>query len=101
MTPQEAMIELRNGATHGQLDPDLVESFVAVLMREDPVATMQQAQEADFETELEFERRVQEMARPPASDPTSHPARPARPHSRGRKWRADVLSLRQRVLNKE
>ena len=101
MTPEEAMIELRGGATHGQLDPDLVESFVAVLMREDPMKSMEKAQEADFETELEFERRVQEMARPRMGDPASRPARPARSQPRGRKWRADVLSLRQRVLDKE
>jgi HD-GYP domain-containing protein (c-di-GMP phosphodiesterase class II) len=60
MTPEEAMAELSHAAGHGQLDAELVESFVALLKREG--ATF--AREADFETELEFERRVQEMAQP-------------------------------------
>jgi HD-GYP domain-containing protein (c-di-GMP phosphodiesterase class II) len=64
MTPREAMNELQNGATHGQFDPELVESFVTMLMRDDPVASIQHAQDADFETKLEFERRVREMAAP-------------------------------------
>ena len=44
----------------GQLDTELVESFVAMLEREGP----RSPQDADFETELEFERRVREMAEP-------------------------------------
>jgi HD-GYP domain-containing protein (c-di-GMP phosphodiesterase class II) len=60
MTPEEAMIELRNGAAHGQFDSELVESFIVLLQREGTAL----AEEADFETELEFERRVREMAEP-------------------------------------
>jgi HD domain len=63
MTSKEAMAELRHAAGHGQLDPELVESFIALLEREGA----RFAQDADFETELEFERRVRDMAelRPP------------------------------------
>jgi HD domain-containing protein len=60
MAPQEAMGELRHAATAGQLDSELVERFVELLEREGPTF----AQDADFEIELEFERRVQEMAEP-------------------------------------
>jgi putative nucleotidyltransferase with HDIG domain len=60
MTPEEAIGELRHAAGNGQLDSELVESFIALLEREGPTF----AQDADFETELEFERRVQEMAQP-------------------------------------
>ena len=56
MTPEEAMAELRHGAGNGQFDAELVESFIALLEREGPTF----AQDADFETELEFERRVRE-----------------------------------------
>jgi putative nucleotidyltransferase with HDIG domain len=100
MTPEEAMIELRNGTAHGQFDPELVESFIAVLMREDPVTSMQRAQDADFETELEFDRRVREMAEPRSGDPASGTPRPGGPQPRRRNWRSDVMSLRQRGLNK-
>ncbi len=71
MTHEEAMIELRNGASHGQFDPELVESFVAMLAEDDPVAFAQRAHEADFDTELEFERRVREMAEPRSSASSS------------------------------
>ena len=60
MTPQEAMHELRIAAERGQLDPELVETFIAVLERDGPMF----GQEAEFEIELEFERRVQQMVEP-------------------------------------
>jgi len=60
MTPQEAIEEQRNAARNGQLDPELVESFIAVLEREGPTF----ADDADFETELAFEDRVRKMAQP-------------------------------------
>jgi hypothetical protein len=67
MTPEEAMVELRQGATHGQLDSELVESFIALLEREGSTF----AQDADFEVELEFERRVKDMAEPHAAEANS------------------------------
>jgi HD-GYP domain-containing protein (c-di-GMP phosphodiesterase class II) len=93
MTLEEAATELRNGADHGQLDSDLVESFIALLEREG--ATL--AQDADFETELEFERRVREMAQPRSTEPSS----PAFGRTPRRAWRASVLSLKRRVRVKE
>ncbi|HLL92138.1 MAG TPA: HD domain-containing phosphohydrolase [Solirubrobacteraceae bacterium] len=60
MSPQEAIEELRGAARHGQLDADMVESFIAVLEREGPTF----AEDADFETELAFDRRVRQMAEP-------------------------------------
>lgn len=60
MTPEEAIAELRNSVANGQLDGDLVETFVGVLEREG----MLFAHDADFERELDFERRVREMAEP-------------------------------------
>ncbi len=60
MTPEEAIAELRNAAANGQLDGDLVETFIAVLEREGVTF----AHDADFEKELDFERRVREMAEP-------------------------------------
>lgn len=63
MSPQEAMEELRNGAKNGQFDGDLVERFIGVLEQEGTTL----AQDGDFELELEFERRVSEMAEPRAS----------------------------------
>lgn len=95
MTPEEAMTELRAGAANGQFDPELVESFIATLTRRDPVAAIQEAQEADFETELEFERRVRDMAEPRTSD-TGRPADPRR-----QSWRAGMSSLRARVLSRK
>jgi putative nucleotidyltransferase with HDIG domain len=59
MTPQDAMGELRKIAG-GQLDAELVESFISLLEREDPTF----AQDADFETELAFEQRVRKIAQP-------------------------------------
>ncbi len=96
MTPEEAMAELRNGARNGQFDPELVESFVAMLRREDPAAFIRQAQDADFETELEFERRVRDMAEPRSSRPT-----PGSQGTHASPWRSGVSSLRSRVLNKQ
>jgi HD domain len=63
MAPPEAMVELRHAAGHGQLDPELVESFIALLEREGPTL----AEDVDFETELEFERRVRQVAEPRSS----------------------------------
>jgi len=60
MTPQEGMVELRHAAGHGQLDPELVETFIALLEREGTTL----AEDVDFETELEFERRVRQVAQP-------------------------------------
>lgn len=60
MTPGEGIVELRNGARNGQFDADLVEAFILVLEREGP----RLAEDANFDTELEFERRVSEMAKP-------------------------------------
>ncbi len=100
MTPQEAMAELRNGATHGQFDPALVETFIEMLMRDDPVASTERAQDADFETDLEFERRVRDMAEPRSGD-TSGPQRAGHLKRPPRKWRSDISSMRQRALNKE
>ena len=60
MPMAEAIEELRNAARNGQLDADLVESFVVVLDRE----ASELAGDADFEKELDFERRVREMAEP-------------------------------------
>ncbi len=86
--PEEAMAELGNAARNGQLDADLVAVFITVLLREG--ATF--AQGADFEVELDFERRVREMAQPTGSESTSSAA----PGD----WRASVGALRQRVLEK-
>jgi putative nucleotidyltransferase with HDIG domain len=62
MTPEEAMTELRAAAEHGQLDAELVESFIVLLEREGPLFA--QGDQTDFETQLAFERRVREMAQP-------------------------------------
>jgi HD-GYP domain-containing protein (c-di-GMP phosphodiesterase class II) len=93
MTPEEAMTELRQGAKHGQLDAELVERFIVLLEREGPNF----AQDADFETELEFERRVRTMAEPRSSDPASRSSR-AQPGPGD--WRSTVRELGQRALNK-
>jgi HD-GYP domain-containing protein (c-di-GMP phosphodiesterase class II) len=58
MPPQEAMEELRVAARAGQLDTDVVEVFVDLLEREGDSF----AKDWDFERDLEFERRVQDMA---------------------------------------
>jgi putative nucleotidyltransferase with HDIG domain len=67
MSAEEATVELRLAATNGQLDGELVESFLALLEGEDPIY----AHEADFETELEFDRRVREMAQPESAASSS------------------------------
>lgn len=74
MTPDEAMDELRHSAKNGQFDSELVERFIALLEREGPAF----AQDADFETELEFERRVREMAEPRSSVATLNASRTPR-----------------------
>ena len=90
MTPEEAMAELRRGADNGQLDPELVETFIALLEREGPTF----AQDADFETELDFERRVRAIAEPQSAEP------PSRPQAGSGHWRETVRDLGQRALNK-
>jgi putative nucleotidyltransferase with HDIG domain len=93
MTPEEAKAELRRGAENGQLDGEFVEAFVRVLDREGPTF----AQDSNFETELEFERRVAELASP-RSDAKAPSASRAQGHGRSpRIWG----SLRERVLNKD
>jgi putative nucleotidyltransferase with HDIG domain len=62
MTPQDAMTELRRVAGR-QLDAELVEKFVKMLERDEP-AGMPLDDDADFATELEFEKRVRKMAQP-------------------------------------
>ncbi len=94
MTPEEAMAELQRGAENGQLDAELVETFIALLQREGPTF----AQDADFETELDFERRVRTMAEPHSAEAAPRSSRP-RP-SGGHDWRTRVDRLRQRALNK-
>lgn len=59
MSPEEAMGELRS-VSGQQLDGELVETFVALLEREGPTF----GQDADYKTELDFERRVRKMAEP-------------------------------------
>jgi putative nucleotidyltransferase with HDIG domain len=59
MTHEDAIGELRKIAGR-QLDAELVESFLGLLEREGPTF----AQDADFETELAFEQRVQKIAQP-------------------------------------
>ncbi|HSZ13670.1 MAG TPA: HD domain-containing phosphohydrolase [Solirubrobacteraceae bacterium] len=58
MSYQEAMTELRHAAKNGQLDEELVETFIALLDREGPAF----GEDTDFEADLEFERRVRDMA---------------------------------------
>jgi putative nucleotidyltransferase with HDIG domain len=83
MTSAEAMAELRHAAAQGQFDAELAESFIAVLGREGPTF----GRETDYETELDFERRVRQMAEPRAADPTARSPRPgpSRPRVRGRR----------------
>jgi putative nucleotidyltransferase with HDIG domain len=64
MTPEEGMQEIRNGAANGQFDSEIVDAFIAMLSRGDPERVIQEVQDADFEADLEFNRRVGEMAAP-------------------------------------
>ena len=95
MAPEEAIAELRSGATNGQFDPELVENFVAMITRGDPDAAVQEAQDADFEQAFEFERRVQEMAEPRSSAERSRRG-PLAPGA----WRSGVSGWRARASNK-
>ncbi len=63
LPPHEALEELRVGARNGQFDPELVEAFVTMIEREGDAF----AHPADFETELEFERRVRDLADGPTT----------------------------------
>jgi HD-GYP domain-containing protein (c-di-GMP phosphodiesterase class II) len=83
MTPQEAMDELRNAARNGQLDGEIVESFIAVLLREGEMF----ARDADFETELEFERRARAMVEPRSVTGSGTGA------DDGGSWRSSLASL--------
>jgi putative nucleotidyltransferase with HDIG domain len=59
VNPKDAVTELRRVAGR-QLDSELVETFVAMLERDGRMASIQ-ADEADFEAELAFGRRAQQM----------------------------------------
>jgi putative nucleotidyltransferase with HDIG domain len=88
MEPEEAMAELRHAAGHGQLDSELAETFIAVLEREGPTF----GRETDYETELDFERRVRQMAAPRSADPTTRSQHPGLPRPRIRARRPGVSS---------
>jgi HD-GYP domain-containing protein (c-di-GMP phosphodiesterase class II) len=92
MTVEEAVDELRNASRNGQLDAELVERFIVVLEREGPTLD----EDADFDTELEFERRVGEMAQPHAAEPSSQLEAPTGSQTESR-WRFGLSSLRQRT----
>jgi putative nucleotidyltransferase with HDIG domain len=64
MTPQDAIAELRRVAGR-QLDSEIVDAFVTMLERSGPV-TFAHGDDADFETELAFERRARALAEPAA-----------------------------------
>jgi HD-GYP domain-containing protein (c-di-GMP phosphodiesterase class II) len=95
MTPEEAMSELRNAARNGQLDAELVERFIVLLERDGSTF----AQAADFETELELERRVKDMAEPQTAEAAPRALR-ARSRARRGARRAGGPSLRPRILSK-
>jgi hypothetical protein len=82
MAPAEAMDELRSAARNGQLDGELVEAFIALLQREGEMF----ARDADFETELEFERRARAMVEP-ASAASSGDG------EAGGGWRSSIANL--------
>jgi putative nucleotidyltransferase with HDIG domain len=64
MTPQDAIAELRRVAGR-QLDAEVVDAFIAMLERDGPV-TAAHGDHADFEAELDFERRARALAQPRA-----------------------------------
>jgi putative nucleotidyltransferase with HDIG domain len=66
MTPQDAIAELRRVAGR-QLDGEVVDSFIAMLERDGPV-TSAHGDDANFETELAFERRARKIAQPSVGD---------------------------------
>jgi len=88
MTGEEAIGELRNAARNGQLDGELVENFVTLLEREGPTF----ARDADFEAELEFERRARTMADPTTAE--------AETDSEQGALRTGLASLKQLVPNR-
>jgi putative nucleotidyltransferase with HDIG domain len=61
VSPEAAIMELRRVAGT-QLDPQVVETFVAMIQGGD--VEFRHTDEADFERELAFERRVEDYARP-------------------------------------
>lgn len=66
MTPQDAIAELRRVAGR-QLDGEVVDSFIAMIERDGPV-TSAHGDDANFETELAFERRARKIAQPSVGD---------------------------------
>jgi len=61
VTSEAAVAELHRVAG-SQLDPAVVDAFVDLLSAKD--ISFRHADDAEFEAELEFERRVREYARP-------------------------------------
>jgi HD-GYP domain-containing protein (c-di-GMP phosphodiesterase class II) len=93
IAPEEAVDELRNAARAGQLDAELVESFIAMLEREGPSFV----EEADFEIELDFERRVRQMAEPRSDQPTTGQQLDVASKTARRGWRTSIRALGQRT----
>ena len=96
IAPEEAIEELRVGARNGQLDGELVESFVGVLEQKG----LTFGKDADFETELQFERQVRRLAEPRPDDPVLRQPRSVSLWSRSRNRHPTVARPRQRVVNK-
>jgi putative nucleotidyltransferase with HDIG domain len=78
MSPNEAMAELRK-IGGSQLDAELVETFLTLLERKGAAF----GQDADYRTELSFERRVRAMAAP-VRQSAAPPRRPAAMRLRNR-----------------